>query len=69
MVLAEKDKPGVRGQTKRFFPETMKVEVHLKLPLESSGKPLELSDYTDFKKGLQRFSWIFEEFRICVIGS
>jgi hypothetical protein len=35
MVLAEKDKPGVRGQTKRFFPETMKVEVHLKLPLNS----------------------------------
>jgi hypothetical protein len=42
MVLAEKDKPRVRGQTKGFFSKAMKVEVHLKLPLESSGKPLEL---------------------------
>jgi hypothetical protein len=68
MVLAEKDEPGVGGQTKRFFSEAMKVEVHLKLPLESPGTPSGLSDYTDSKTGLHRFSFIFEEFLICVIG-
>ena len=28
MVPAEKDEPGVGGKAKRFFSETMKVEVH-----------------------------------------
>ena len=28
VVLAQKDKAGIRGQVKRFFPEAMKVEVH-----------------------------------------
>jgi hypothetical protein len=31
--FTQEDKPGIRGQVKRFFPETIEVEVHQRIPL------------------------------------
>ena len=36
VVFAQKNKSGIGGQAKRFFPETVKFEVHQRIPRDLS---------------------------------
>jgi hypothetical protein len=61
MVLAQENKPGVRGQVKRLFPQDIIVEVHQKKPLDTSR--------TSKKKGknkpIAEFLWTKPILNIC----